>query len=66
MSSHEQSRETAAGAHEVHCNVCDGVFMVDDATYEKIARALQFDPTDNPFVCEACEEREVEEEEHRP
>ena len=62
MSKHEQSRATTAGAHEVHCGVCDGVFTVDDATYEKIQRAVEFDPTDNPFVCDACEERYGEEE----
>jgi uncharacterized protein YlaI len=65
MSMHEQSRGRPAGAHEVHCNVCDGVFTVDDATYEKVERALAFDPTDNPFVCEACEERAAEEERQR-
>jgi uncharacterized protein YlaI len=62
MSTHEQSRERRAGSHEVHCSVCDGVFTVDDATYAKIERALEFDATDNPFVCDACEERFGEEE----
>jgi hypothetical protein len=55
---------SAANVHAVRCGVCDGLFYIDDATFAKVRRAAEFDPSDNPFVCERCED-DYADEEHR-
>lgn len=37
-------------------NICDELFYVDEATYERVRSAMEFDPADNPFRCDDCEQ----------
>ncbi len=52
--------ETRLNKHEVRCGVCDRLFYVDESTYERVRSAIEFDPTDNPFRCDDCEEEYAE------
>jgi hypothetical protein len=60
-----EARPTAAitdtNKHLVACAQCDGRYYVDDFTFEKVQRALAFDPTDNQFTCDRCEAENSEE-----
>jgi hypothetical protein len=53
---------TEINAHAVPCSVCSETFYVDEATYDKVTTALEYDPSDNPFVCDDCEAEYTEEE----
>jgi hypothetical protein len=52
---------TRRNQYEMRCGVCEGLFYVDRATYERVRSALEFDPTDNPFRCDDCEQEYDEE-----
>lgn len=58
----ESIARTPVHRHEVDCVECGGHFFVDDVTYERVRRAIEFDPTDDPFVCSDCEAALGEEE----
>ncbi len=45
----------------IRCGVCEDLYYVDETTYNRVKRALEFDPTDNPFSCDDCEEEYDEE-----
>lgn len=53
--------KTEFNKYEVRCGVCDELFYVDQATYSRVLAAIEFDPTDNPFRCNDCEEEYEEE-----
>ena len=55
---------TEQNTHELHCRSCGDTWFVDDATADRVRIALEYDPTENPFACERCEE-EYAEDEHR-
>lgn len=46
---------------ELRCGACDEMFYVDQTIYNWVRRALEFDPSDNPFRCDGCEEEYEEE-----
>jgi hypothetical protein len=48
--------------HSLWCGVCHEVFYVDQSVYREFMRAVEYEPSDNPFVCERCLEAEAEEE----
>jgi Fe2+ or Zn2+ uptake regulation protein len=52
---------TDRNRHALHCRDCGGVFYVDDSVYHHVARAIESDPTANPFCCDRCEEEYAEE-----
>jgi transcription elongation factor Elf1 len=62
--SHPSTVKTDLNRHQLHCRECGGLFYVDDATYQSVRRALEFDPMDNTFACDRCED-ELGLEEHR-
>jgi hypothetical protein len=45
----------------INCEVCGGLFYVDETTYNGIRAAIEFDPTDIPFRCDDCREEYEEE-----
>jgi hypothetical protein len=47
---------TDGNRYQARCGVCDEMFYVDEATYDRVRRAVEFDPSDNPFRCDECEE----------
>ena len=49
---------TRTNRHEVDCAECGGHYFVDDATHDRIAEALAFDPAGVPYVCQECEDVE--------
>lgn len=53
--------ETERNTHQIRCGVCEDLYFVDETTYNRVRRALEFDPTDNPFSCDDCEEEYDEE-----
>ncbi|MFY9611489.1 MAG: hypothetical protein WAU45_23115 [Blastocatellia bacterium] len=53
--------KTELNKHELRCGVCNDLFYVDDSTYNRVRVALDFDPTNNPFSCEDCEQEYAEE-----
>ena len=55
------SYPTTRNRHGLHCRECGGLFYVDDAVCEKVRAVLQLDATENPFLCDDCEEAYVEE-----
>jgi hypothetical protein len=36
------------------------MFFVDESVYNRVRVALEFDPTDNRFCCDDCEEEYAE------
>jgi hypothetical protein len=40
----------------INCEVCGGLFYVDERTYERVRSAVEFDPSDIPFRCDDCQE----------
>jgi hypothetical protein len=56
--------KTAENVHELACSMCGSHYFVDDAIYRRYRSALDYDPSADPFCCEACEDLEGEEE-HR-
>ena len=61
---HPSTVKSEVNSHQLHCRECGGLFYVDDVTYRSVRRALEFDPEDNIFVCERCED-DLGIEEHR-
>ena len=57
----ESPVRTGVNRHEVDCSECGGHFFVDDATYDRIAEAAAVDPAGVPYVCQQCEDVDVEE-----
>lgn len=55
---------TAANKFSVMCSVCGGTYFVDERTHHEFMRALEFDASDNTFVCVDCALQETDEE-HR-
>ena len=53
--------ETNVNRYKVRCSVCDGMFYVDETTYNRARHAVEFDPADNPFCCDDCEQEYDEE-----
>lgn len=45
----------------INCEVCGGLFYVNETTYDRVRSALEFDPTDTPFRCDDCEQAAGEE-----
>jgi hypothetical protein len=56
---------TTRNRHGWHCRECGGLFYVDDAAREKVRAAVSVDPTENPFLCDDCEEAYADEAYHR-
>lgn len=54
--------KTELNLHPLHCRTCGDVYHVDDATYERVSRAVEFDPSENPFSCPRCEDEYADEE----
>ena len=56
-----QSSPTERNKYEMRCGVCDGLFYINEAIYQQVRSAMEFDPTDNPFRCNDCEQEYDEE-----
>jgi hypothetical protein len=54
--------KTPGNPHPLRCGSCGGIFHVDDSIYHQFRRAIDYDASDNPFLCEQCNEEEAEEE----
>ncbi len=50
------TRPTKTRPYGLHCRECNAVFYVDENTYQNVSSAMSFDPSNNPFICERCEE----------
>lgn len=57
--------KTPENPYPLHCSECAEVFYVDESTYGDFMKAIEFDPSENPFTCERCSEEEGEEEHAR-
>ena len=55
------SYPTTRNRHGLHCSGCGGLFYVDDAARDKVSAARRVDATENPFLCDDCEEAYAEE-----
>jgi hypothetical protein len=53
--------KTKANTCELRCEGCGELFYVDEHTFNRAESALEFDPADNPFRCNDCEEQYEEE-----
>lgn len=53
--------KTEWNKYGISCGVCNEVFYVNESIYNRVRVALEFDPTDNPFCCDDCEEAYAEE-----
>ena len=53
--------KTSSHPYGLHCRECGEVYYVDDHTFNKTSSVLQFDPSNNPFICERCEDAYAEE-----
>ena len=53
--------QTNGNRYQVRCAVCDEMFYVDESIYNRVRRAVEFDPGGNPFRCDDCEEEYEEE-----
>jgi hypothetical protein len=67
----EEGQEALAGPtkymtdknlHGLHCRECGAMYYVDDSIYRRVMAATDWDPSENPFVCDDCEEQYEEEE----
>jgi len=54
--------KTADNQHPLHCSSCLEMYYVDERAYHQFMHALEFDASDNTFVCDSCTEEEAEEE----
>lgn len=74
MSRHRESSDEIQAAMEtptefptewnkygINCEVCGGLFYVDETTCSRVRSALEFDPTDTRFRCDDCQEVNDEE-----
>jgi hypothetical protein len=52
---------TERNKYEMRCGVCHDLFYVDETTYNRVRRDIEFDPADNPFRCDDCEQEYDEE-----
>jgi hypothetical protein len=52
---------TERNKYEMRCGACHELFYVDETTYNQVRRAVEFDPADDPFRCDDCEEEYGEE-----
>jgi hypothetical protein len=57
--------KTPENQHPLHCSECADLYYVDETTYRDVMRAVEFDPSENPFICDRCSEEEAEEERAR-
>jgi hypothetical protein len=55
------SHKTELNRHEVFCRECGARYWADDYLYRKVCSALEWDPSNNPFCCEDCEEAYAQE-----
>jgi hypothetical protein len=53
--------KTERNKYELRCGVCNELFYVDESIYNRVRVALEFDPSDNSFCCDDCEEAYAEE-----
>ena len=49
--------KTEGNAFEMRCAGCGELFYVDEQTFNRAQSALGFDPTDDSFRCDDCEEQ---------
>ena len=52
--------KTSNHPYGLHCRECGEVYYVDEDFYHKTSSILQFDPSNNPFICERCEDTSEE------
>jgi hypothetical protein len=57
--------KTAKNKHPLPCSDCAEIYYVDDLTYHEFIHAIEFDASDNMFVCDRCLEQRSEEEHPR-
>jgi hypothetical protein len=60
-SSEPTTYPTTRNRHGLHCRECGELIYVDDAAYESVLAALRMDATENPFLCDDCEDAYAEE-----
>jgi hypothetical protein len=53
--------KTDRNQHGLHCRECGELYYVDDSIYRATCAAIEADPSENPFVCDDCEEEYGEE-----
>ncbi|HEY7912040.1 MAG TPA: hypothetical protein VIG62_09035 [Blastocatellia bacterium] len=53
---------TDRNLHQLHCRECGEIYYLDDSIYRKVMAAIDWDSSENPFVCDECEEEYAEEE----
>jgi hypothetical protein len=53
---------TKQNLHPLPCSVCEEVYYVDQSIYREFMHAVEYDTSNNPFICEGCLEEQAEEE----
>jgi hypothetical protein len=54
--------KTPQNEHPIHCGLCHEVYYVDQSIYSEFMYAVEYDTSNNPFICEECLEEQAEEE----
>jgi hypothetical protein len=57
--------KTAENQHPLHCSTCDEMYYVDESIYREFMHAIEYDPSENRFLCDRCIEEQAEEEHSR-
>ena len=54
--------KTTLNQHPLRCSACDDLYYVDESIHHEFMRAIEYDPTDNRFLCDGCAEEQAEDE----
>ncbi|HLG13057.1 MAG TPA: hypothetical protein VJH03_00830 [Blastocatellia bacterium] len=57
--------KTAENQHPLPCWACGETYYVDERTHREFMHAVEYDVSDNPFLCERCIEEQAEDEHSR-
>jgi len=47
---------TMSNIYGLHCRECGALYYVGESIYRRVSAAIDTDPSDNPFICDDCEE----------
>jgi hypothetical protein len=51
---------TEVNRYPLNCGICRELYFVDEGILRRVHSALEGDPSEMPFSCEACEEHYAE------
>ena len=50
------THKTQTNRYPLHCGLCGELYYLDETAFRSVHSALERDPSDVPFYCEACEQ----------